>query len=197
MMMRLVACLVVFPTLCNAQEAPTYGVDVSFPIHHRVSTNYDYLPHNVNASVQTPVEYRDMALQPLGDRQAAYVAHVDACRKHYGEKANLCDVYEYDRILMNARQPCSMQACYVYMTYCACCSDFLSLVVSYHDYLFSSTLTELYRRGLSKDAGARYDCRTSHELLGKESIQSAPRTLAGRQFLYQFLGIPHVHGFRR
>lgn len=92
-----------------AQDAPTYGVDISFPIHHRVSTNYDFLPHNVNASVTTPVEFQEMPIQPLGDRQAAYVKHVDACRKRYGDKGNMCDTYEYDRILMNQRQPQSMQ----------------------------------------------------------------------------------------
>lgn len=92
-----------------SQEVPSFGVDVSFPIHHRVSTNYDYLPHNQDASLDVPVEYQEMPIQPLGDRQAIYVSHVDACRKHNGDKSNLCDVYEYDRILMNSRQPQSMQ----------------------------------------------------------------------------------------
>jgi hypothetical protein len=50
-----------------------------------------------------------MPLQPLGDRQKIYVKHVDDCRKNYPEKSNMCDVYEYDRILMNQRQPQSMQ----------------------------------------------------------------------------------------
>lgn len=90
--------------LSTAAQEVSYGVDVSFPIHHRVSTNYDFLPHNTNSSVAVPAEFQEMPVQPLGDRQAAYVAHVDACRKNYGSKSNLCDVYEYDRILMNQRQ---------------------------------------------------------------------------------------------
>lgn len=93
-------------TPCSSIE---YGVDVSFPIHHRVSTNYDFLPHNTDSSVPVPAEYKDMPLQPLGDRQAAYVKHLDDCRKYYGVKSNMCDVYEYDRVLMASRQPQSMQ----------------------------------------------------------------------------------------
>lgn len=110
--MRLAAALLTaaLATLALAQDAPTYGVDVSFPIHHRVSTNYPWLPHNQNSSIPVPVEFKDMPLQPLGDRQAAYVAHLDACRKHYKEKSNICDIYEFDRQLMNQRQPQSMQA---------------------------------------------------------------------------------------
>lgn len=101
--------IILTATLFSPCSSIEYGVDVSFPIHHRVSTNYDYLPHNTGSSMPIPLEYQDMPLQPLGDRQATYVKHVDDCRKHYGVKANMCDVYEYDRILMNQRQPQSMQ----------------------------------------------------------------------------------------
>ena len=50
----------------------SYGVDVSFPIHHKkASNNYDYLPHNVDPENNpVPQEYKDMPVQPLGDRQA-------------------------------------------------------------------------------------------------------------------------------
>jgi prolyl 4-hydroxylase len=69
-------------------EEVTYGLDVSFPIHDRVSTD-----------------------NPLGDRHQMYTNHLDGCRKHYsasfGDKYS-CDEFEYDRIIMNRRQPQSM-----------------------------------------------------------------------------------------
>ena len=91
-------------------ETSSYGVDVSFPAHKRISTNYPWLPHNVDpANNPTPKQYEDMPLQPLGDRQAAYNKHLQGCREFYGKDARQCDVYEYDRMLMNIRQPQSMQ----------------------------------------------------------------------------------------
>ena len=107
--MRLTSFAAVIATILAPCSCIEYGVDVSFPIHHRVSTNLDYLPHNKDPSLPVPLEYKDMPLQPLGDRQKVYVKHVDDCRKNYPEKSNMCDVYEYDRILMNQRQPQSMQ----------------------------------------------------------------------------------------
>jgi hypothetical protein len=92
-------------------EEQSYGVDVSFPIHRRVSTNYAWLPHNTDPlHNDVPIEFRDMPVQPLGDRQAAYVRHVDGCRRHNSNSSAYCDSYEYDRMLMNLRQPQSMQA---------------------------------------------------------------------------------------
>jgi hypothetical protein len=66
----------------------TYGLDVSFPIHNQVSTD-----------------------NPLGDRHQMYINHLDGCRKHYSPSPgdiNNCDEFEYDRIIMNRRQPQSM-----------------------------------------------------------------------------------------
>ena len=98
------------PTSSSADEEESYGVDVSFPIHRRVSTNYAWLRHNTDPTHNdAPTEYRDMPVQPLGDRQAAYVKHVEGCRKYYANNMNYCDIYEYDRMLMNLRQPQSMQ----------------------------------------------------------------------------------------
>lgn len=87
--------------VADAEEdsSSSYGVDVSFPIHHRVSTNYAWLPHNTNSSVATPVEYQDMPIQPLGNRQQVYVSHLDACRKHFGDNANQCDGKSTTRLL--------------------------------------------------------------------------------------------------
>ena len=51
-----------------------YGVDVSWPMHHsRVSTNYPWLPHNVDPENNpVPEEYIGMPLQPLGNRQQVF-----------------------------------------------------------------------------------------------------------------------------
>lgn len=46
-----------------------------------------------------------MQLQPLGNRQSIYNNHLKSCREYYGLDGNKCDLYEYDRMLMNQRQP--------------------------------------------------------------------------------------------
>lgn len=38
----------------------------------QVTTNYDWLPWNIDSSIQVPEEYKNMPLQPLGDKQAFY-----------------------------------------------------------------------------------------------------------------------------
>ena len=91
-------------------SSSSYGIDISFPVHKRISTNYPWLPHNVDPSNNpTPKQYEDMPIQPLGNRQEAYNKHLSGCREFYGKDARQCDVYEYDRMLMNIRQPQSMQ----------------------------------------------------------------------------------------
>jgi hypothetical protein len=95
----------------QSEETPVeYGVDVSFPIHHKaVSTNYPWLAHNQDSSSPTPFKYRDMPIQPLGDRQAVYDDFVDSCVKHFGSKGKRCSQTERDRVDMALRQPQSMQ----------------------------------------------------------------------------------------
>ena len=84
----------------------TYGLDVSFPVHHRVSTNYDVVPFENNA---VPPE-TDEPLQVLGNRQEMYLNHLNGCREKFSSTgdSHACDSYEYDRMLMNRRQPQSM-----------------------------------------------------------------------------------------
>ena len=87
-----------------------YGVDVSFPIHyHHVSTNYDWLPHNLNPSIRTPKEFEEMVPQPLGNKQEFYNHFMKTCRDAYGKKGIRCQQTEDDRVAMNLRQPQSMQ----------------------------------------------------------------------------------------
>lgn len=101
----------------NSMHQKTYGVDVSFPHQHsKVSTNYDYLPHNdPKKSSQThpnyvspPHEYKDMPVQRLGNRQDFYDTFMEGCRHHERSEHAKCDETERDRIDMNLRQPQSM-----------------------------------------------------------------------------------------
>jgi prolyl 4-hydroxylase len=94
----------------QADEPAEYGVDVSFPIHHqRISTNYDWLPHNIDTTKQTPRAYKDMVPQPLGNREEFYNNFLDSCVKHFGKKGKRCIANESERISMSLRQPQSMQ----------------------------------------------------------------------------------------
>eukprot|EP00978_Attheya_sp_CCMP212_P012327 scaffold30635_cov59-Attheya_sp.AAC.1 len=87
-----------------------YGLDVSFPIHHRVSTNYAWLDHNIDPDHNpTPMRYQGIPVQTLGNRQKVYAKHLEACRHAYKDQSSQCDLYEYTRLLMNIRQPQSME----------------------------------------------------------------------------------------
>ena len=77
--------------------------------HTRVSTNYDWLPHNVDpANNPTPSEYKGMVVQPLGDRQTEFQDYINGCVDYYEDKGNRCRTNEEDRIVMSLRQPKSM-----------------------------------------------------------------------------------------
>lgn len=73
----------------NAFGEPSYGVDVSFPVHYRKFADY----------------------QPLGDRSKLYDEFMDGCRKRYEGNGRACDITEEDRVAMSVRQPASMQVC--------------------------------------------------------------------------------------
>ena len=86
-----------------------YGIDVSFPMHYpTVTTNYAHLPHNLDPSLPTPPQYKDMPIQPLGNRQAFYDDFVNGCVEHFGKKGQRCLETEHDRVEMSLRQPQSM-----------------------------------------------------------------------------------------
>lgn len=98
----------------NSNNKVQYGVDISFPMQHNfASTNYAWLPHNVDPSIPTPEQYKGMPVQPLGDRQAAYDEFINGCIEKFGGKkkggADRCRYSERDRIAMSLRQPRSMQ----------------------------------------------------------------------------------------
>ena len=90
-----------------------YGVDISYPMHHeRVSTNYPWLPHNMDTSLPVPEEYRDMPLQPLGDMQSRYDRYIQGCvdlyNHHKQPKGQRCIEGDEQRIQMNMFQPRSV-----------------------------------------------------------------------------------------
>lgn len=97
----------------NTLGQPTYGVDISFPIHHeKLSDNYAWLPHNVDPENNpTPPEYEGKPVQYLGNKQAEYDAFMKGCDDHYGGRKgySACRVTEQDRVEMSLRQPKSMQ----------------------------------------------------------------------------------------
>lgn len=76
--------------------------------HSAVSTNYAWLPHNIDPSIPTPRKYKDMPVQPLGDKQNEYERLIQGCVDHYGPKGELCHQHEVDRVDMTFRQPQSM-----------------------------------------------------------------------------------------
>jgi hypothetical protein len=109
--MLLVVQELIAAAAAESSNATTYGLDVSFPIHGRVSDNYLHLDHNVDPSNHPlPARYEKMPLQPLGNRQATYLQYLDGCRSAYTPSTNSysCDDFEYDRMVMNRRQPQSM-----------------------------------------------------------------------------------------
>jgi hypothetical protein len=92
-------------------EPIEYGVDVSFPMHYNgVSDNYPWLPHNVDPEHNpTPQKYKDMVIQPLGDRQKFYEDFLQGCVDKFDSKGKRCVTNERERIAMSLRQPQSMQ----------------------------------------------------------------------------------------
>jgi prolyl 4-hydroxylase len=98
------------PLVALEEEEETYGVDVSFPTHNRVSTNYPFLPHNLDPDHHSiPPQFEHMPLQTQGDRQELYIQHLEGCRKaHEAVDPTKCDLFEWDRMIMNRRQPQSM-----------------------------------------------------------------------------------------
>lgn len=77
--------------------------------HPAVSTNYDWLPHNVDpANHPVPAQYKDMVVQPLGNRQQEFEDFMNGCVNYYDTKGKRCLVSEEDRVRMSVRQPQSM-----------------------------------------------------------------------------------------
>jgi len=102
--------LAVLAEVATEEDVYHYGVDVSFPVHHAtVSTNYPSLPHNSRTGVVPPIQYEEMPLQTLGNKEKFYNEFMEGCRNHYGSRAHMCDATERDRIKMSLDQPQAMK----------------------------------------------------------------------------------------
>jgi prolyl 4-hydroxylase len=77
--------------------------------HAKVSNNYAWLPHNLDPTLPVPKQYKDMKVQPLGDRQKVYDDFIASCKAFYPKQAKRCELTESDRVEMSLRQPQSMQ----------------------------------------------------------------------------------------
>ena len=87
-----------------------YGVDVSFPIHHAtISSNYAWLPHNLDPSLPVPKQYKDMPVSPLPGVAERYENFMKGCMEKFGKRGKACLQTEQDRVEMSLRQPQSMQ----------------------------------------------------------------------------------------
>ena len=74
--------------------------------HSMASTNYPWLPHNVDPSLPVPDEYEGMPIQPLGNKQGSYEKYIQGCLDFYGEKRGKnCLSNEHQRTSMSLRQP--------------------------------------------------------------------------------------------
>ena len=70
-----------------------------------VSTNYAWLPHNLDPSLPVPDQYKGMPVQPLGNKQKFHEDLIQGCVDHYGDRGRMCRHYEMDRLAMTLRQP--------------------------------------------------------------------------------------------
>jgi hypothetical protein len=71
--------------------------------HANVSTNYAWLPHNLDESLPTPDAYKGMPVQPFGNKQKFYNDLMAGCTNRY--QGHRCQDNEDDRIEMSMRQP--------------------------------------------------------------------------------------------
>ncbi len=97
----------------SARNPEDYDYDISFPMlgdSIRVSTNYPWLPHNVDQSIPTPDEYKNMPIQPLGDRLGFYQEYMQGCRDHWRETEGdtICYDNDLERLHHNTVQIPSM-----------------------------------------------------------------------------------------
>jgi hypothetical protein len=85
-MMRFAPLAFLMSYVLSAAARSEYGVDCSFPIHSK------------------QLKCGNL----LGDRKSFYEEYMEGCREYYGDRAELCDETEDDRIQMNRIQPKSM-----------------------------------------------------------------------------------------
>eukprot|EP00586_Coscinodiscus_wailesii_P007067 CAMPEP_0172491412 /NCGR_PEP_ID=MMETSP1066-20121228/22226_1 /TAXON_ID=671091 /ORGANISM="Coscinodiscus wailesii, Strain CCMP2513" /LENGTH=199 /DNA_ID=CAMNT_0013260453 /DNA_START=131 /DNA_END=727 /DNA_ORIENTATION=+ len=93
-----------------APDSPRYGVDVSFPMHHHMalSTNYAWLPHNVDpVNNPTPPEHAGVTIQPMPGRMEFYKEFLRGCAVQFDRDA--CDYQELERTHTSYHQAIHMK----------------------------------------------------------------------------------------
>lgn len=86
----------------NAFGEVSYGVDVSFPVHHLTFAQDE----------------------PIGNRRKLYEEFLNGCREYYPDAPESCDLTEEDRVKMSIRQPASMQVRWMVMEGIACSVEY-------------------------------------------------------------------------
>lgn len=155
--------------------------------HAKVSTNYPWLPHNVDPTVQVPNEYKDMVLQPLGDVQSRHDAYMQACFDHYQQKngkGERCYDYESDRVALMLEQPRNMIN-FTYNGYS---------MTRIPDYLLEK-LVAFFQANLGKQKAEKWgsgDIHTNHWEAPSTYLDIADPTLEGGGFALRQLVIHEV-----
>lgn len=144
-----------------------YAVDVSWPI---------YGPLRKEQSV-----FRE------GARHEAYMRHLQGCRGFYKQvsqtAARTCDLFEFDRLLMNKRQPQSMEVTrtrgYLKLRNTVPLGT-LILTLGLHLCLRSLIILELYRCWFQKNSGTAACGPADRKLLATKQGETSCGSLARR-----------------
>lgn len=177
-----------------AEDTPEYGVDVSFPMHHRrISDNFAWLPHNVDPKHNdVPSKYKDMEVSPLPGREEMYQDFIRTCEEAFGSKGSRCRMTEQDRIDMSLRQPQSMQVSTVVDGQGGWCGTRIwglkvNPVILYtgNDRNFDNLLSiELHRDWFQEDQGSSGGFQTDQGVLGYQQGQGEEGDLGHCQYLH-------------
>jgi len=123
----------------------SYGIDVSWPIQGPLNRN-----RKDRVAESAKIFGQDT-------RHNMYLEHLEGCRNYYGQRskaaARTCDTYEFDRLLMNKRQPQSMEVRRIQYKSCLVVFGIVfryDLTRLYPPYYFNKK--ELHRRWFQKDS---------------------------------------------
>ena len=103
-LLAIIASSTTTTTILAAETETSYGVDVSFPQHHRRVVVPGISSGDGDGDGDGDASSSSLLLLP--GRQDFYDAFLESCRHHDDHDA--CDENENDRIAMNLRQPQSM-----------------------------------------------------------------------------------------
>ena len=112
MLAFLYSTMAVYPTITHGYLTSEYcDVICSSLCLSYASLTHFYGTHIISLDPEnnpTPKKYKDMPIQPLGDRTKFYQNYVNSCVKKFGTKGQRCVSNEQGRMAMSLRQPQSM-----------------------------------------------------------------------------------------